>query len=111
MINYFKDATALLLILSSQLSYSDLEPLNDSNLSNIDGAGIGLVLEDFVFNAGESVNDGGTFEISGLQTSADEDVVIGISQFYIAGSGSNRGTNVISNPVNIGRLTNPFNLE
>ena len=111
MINYFKDATALLLILSSQLSYSDLEPLNDSNLSDVDGAGIGLVLEDFVFNAGESVNDGGTFEISGLQTSADEDVVIGISQFYIAGSGSNRGTNVISNPVNIGRLTNPFNLE
>ena len=109
--NYLKYSTALLLILSSHSSYSDLEALSDSNLSDVDGAGIGFVLEDFVFNGGEAVNGGGTFEITGLQTSDDEDVVIGISQFYIAGSDSNRGTNVIDNPVNIGRLTNPFNLE
>ena len=95
----------------SQFSHSDLEMLTDTHLSDIDGAGIGIVLEDFVYNAGEAVNGGGTFEISGLQTSANEDVTIGISQFYIAGSGSNRGTNVINNPVNIGRLVNPFNLE
>ena len=90
---------------------ADLEMISDSGLSDIDGAGIGIVLEDFVYNAGESINGGGTFEISGLQTSNDEDVTIGISQFYIAGSGSNRGANVIDNPVNIGRLVNPFNLE
>jgi hypothetical protein len=109
--NYLKYSSALLLVLSSQFSYSDLEALSDSNLGDVDGAGIGFVLEDFVFNGGEAVNGGGTFEITGLQTSNDEDVVVGISQFYIAGSGSNRGTNVIDNPVNIGRLVNPFNLE
>ncbi|HCM06119.1 MAG TPA: hypothetical protein DIC30_08940, partial [Oceanospirillales bacterium] len=97
--NYLKYSTALLLILSSHSSYSDLEALSDSNLGDVDGAGIGFVLEDLVFNGGEAVNGGGTFEITGLQTSDDEDVVIGISQFYIAGSGSNRGTNVIDNPV------------
>lgn len=93
------------------LSFAELVSLGDDDLGGIDGAGIGLVLEDFVFNAGESVNGGGTFEISGLQTSNNEAVTLGISQFYIAGSGSSRGTNVIDNPVNIGRLNNPFNLE
>lgn len=91
--------------------FSDLEMISDSGLSDIDGAGIGIVLEDFVYNAGEAINGGGTFEISGLQTENDEEVIIGISQFYIAGSGSNRGANVIDNPVNIGRLVNPFNIE
>lgn len=95
----------------SQFSHSDLEMLTDTHLSDIDGAGIGIVLEDFVFNGGEAINGGGTFEISGLQNSDDKPVVLGISQFYIAGSGSNRGTNVNDNPVNIGRLTNPFNIE
>lgn len=93
----------------SQISFSDLVALEDNDLGLVDGEGIGLVLEDFLYNAGESVNGGGTFEISGLQTSSNEDVVIGISQFYIAGSGSNNGS--ILNPVNIGRLNNPFNIE
>jgi hypothetical protein len=106
-----KNVMSLLICSFSQLSYSDLVALEDSDLKRVDGAGIGIVLEDFVFNAGESVNSGGTFEITGLQTSDDKEVVLGISQFYIAGSGSNRGENVIDNPVNIGRLTNPFNIE
>lgn len=101
----------ILLMSIGPLSFAELVSLGDDDLGGVDGAGIGLVLEDFVFNAGESVNGGGTFEISGLQTSNNEAVTIGISQFYIAGSGSNRGVNVIDNPVNIGRLNNPFNLE
>lgn len=90
---------------------ADLVSLNDQDLSIVDGEGVGIVLEDFAYNAGESILGGGAFEISGLQTSGNEDVTLGISQFYIAGSGSNRGSNVLSNTVNIGRLTNPFNLE
>jgi hypothetical protein len=94
----------------SSLCNADLVALKDNELGLVDGEGVGIVLEDFVFQAGEKTN-GGTFEISGLQTSANEEVVLGISQFYIAGSGSNKGANVLDNPVNIGRLTNPFNLE
>lgn len=90
---------------------SDLVALDDSDLGNVDGEGVGIVLEDFVYNAGEQVNGGGTFEIGGLQNSSNQEVTLGISQFYIAGSGSNKGANVINNPVNIGRLVNPFNLE
>lgn len=92
-------------------TFADLVTLEDHELGSVDGEGVGIVLENFVYNAGESTSGGGTFEISGLQTSNDENVVLGISQFYIAGSGSNKGTNVIDNPVNIGRLNNPFNLE
>lgn len=90
---------------------SDLVALDDSDLGNVDGEGVGIVLEDFVYNAGEQINGGGTFEIGGLQNSSNQEVTLGISQFYIAGSGSNKGANVINNPVNIGRLINPFNLE
>jgi len=100
-----------LLLFFNLFSFADLVTLEDDELGNVDGEGVGIVLEDFVYNAGESINGGGTFEISGLQTSNNEDVVLGISQFYIAGSGSNQGANVIDNPVNIGRLNNPFNLE
>jgi hypothetical protein len=89
---------------------ADLVPLSDSTLKNIDGEGIGVVLEDFVFQAGEQVN-GGTFEISGLENSTGQPVVFGISQFYLAGSNSNRGTNVLENPVNLGRLLYPYNIE
>lgn len=98
-----------LLFGSTFLVNADLISLEDNDLSEVDGEGIGLVLEDFVYNAGESVNGGGTFEISGLQTSNDEDVIINISQFYIAASGSEQGS--VLNPVNIGRLNNPFNIE
>lgn len=90
-------------------SYADLVALEDNDLGAVDGEGIGLVLEDFLYNAGEAVNSGGTFEISGLKTSGDEDVVIAVSQFYIAGSGSNNGSTL--NSVNLGRLNNPFNIE
>lgn len=89
---------------------ADLIPLTDSILKKIDGEGIGIVLEDFVFQAGEQVN-GGTFEISGLENASGQEVVLGISQLYISGSDSNRGKNVIGNTVNLGRLQYPFNIE
>jgi hypothetical protein len=95
----------------SNYSLADLVSLDDNDLGEVDGEGIGIVLENFVFNAGEQISGGGTFEIGGLQNSSNQEVILGISQFYISGSGSNQGSNVINNPVNIGRLVNPFNLE
>jgi hypothetical protein len=110
MMNFKKTLITYFLLFFPLYSFSDLVTLEDHELGSVDGEGVGIVLEDFVYNAGEGTN-GGTFEISGLQTSNDDAVVLGISQFYIAGSGSSKGTNVIDNPVNIGRLSNPFNLE
>tara|TARA_B100000446_G_scaffold162685_1_gene163200 strand:+ start:1234 stop:2340 length:1107 start_codon:yes stop_codon:yes gene_type:complete len=107
MINLLRSA---LLMTLPCLAIADLIPLGDDTLKKIDGEGIGVVLEDFVFQAGEQVN-GGTFEISGLENTSGQEVVFGISQFYVSGSNSNRGTNVIDNPVNLGRLLYPYNIE
>lgn len=95
----------------NHFSFSDLVSLDDDDLGFVDGAGIGLVLEDFIYEAGSKINGGATFELAGLKSSEGEDVVVDISQFYIAGFGSNRGKEVIGNPVNVGRLNNPFNFE
>jgi hypothetical protein len=102
------------------LSFAELVSLDDEDLGGVDGAGIGIVLEDFVYEAGSQTTGGATFELSGLETSTGGPVEISISQFYIAGAGSDidpitkevrKGINVINNPVNIGRLSNPFNFE
>lgn len=102
-------AFVLFIILSP--SYADLISLDDTILKEIDGEGIGVVLENFVYEAGEQTSGGGTFEISGLENSNGQAVVFGVSQFYISGNNSNRGTNVINNPVNLGRLLYPYNIE
>lgn len=91
--------------------YADLIALDDETLKDIDGEGIGLVLENFIYEAGEQTSGGGVFEISGLENTNGDSVVFGISQFYVAGSNSLRGANVINNPVNLGRLLYPYNIE
>lgn len=91
--------------------HAELVPVDDAALGEIQGAGLGLVFEDFAFEAGESVSAGNRLDISGITNSSGQPVVLSVSQFYIAGNGSNRGANVIGNPVNLGRLAYPFNLE
>lgn len=91
--------------------FSALSALDDERLSQVDGAGIGLVLENFSYNTGKDIDPDGVFEISGLSNSAGQDVVISVSQFYVAGSGSNEGANVEGTPVNIGRLIDPYTIE
>jgi len=90
---------------------ADLVSIDDFALSKVDGEGIGLVLEDFIFNAGSETAGGGTIEISGLKGSSGQDVSLHVSQFYILGNGSIRGSVVDGNSTNIGRLSNPFNIE
>jgi len=86
---------------------AELKALDDSQLASVEGAGIGLVLEDFAFEAGEDVAGGNRLDIGGITNADGEEVVLSISQFYVAGSGSNQGVNVIGNPVNLGRLLYP----
>lgn len=91
---------------------AELASLSDDELSDVDGAGVGLVFEDFVFNAVTDTSNASspqTFKISGIKSSKGEDVEITVSQLYIANAGSNYGGNL--NPVNLGRLTNPYEIE
>lgn len=91
---------------------ADLIPLDDIDMGTVDGAGVGIVLEDFIYQAGSKESAGGAnFELGGLETTDNKNVVLSISQFYIAGSGSNKGTSIDGRSVNLGRLNNPFNFE
>jgi hypothetical protein len=96
-------------------TYADLVSLNDTDLKNVDGAGIGIVLEDFLYNAGSDVGEGGEFVIGGLAGSqydrTEQEAKLNVSQFYISGSGSENGSLVDERTVNIGRLLFPFNIE
>mgnify|MGYP000158443615 CR=1 FL=1 len=93
------------------LTYASAEmtSLSDNDLSEVDGAGIGLVMDDFVFSHGNDAASEKVFKISGLNDSDGNAVSINVNQLYIARSGSNHGTTL--NPVNLGRLTNPFEID
>lgn len=106
-----KSILASSMVLLASDCFAELTSLSDEALGDVNGEGIGLVLEDFAFEAGSDVATGNRLDITGLTNSSGDEVVLSVSQFYIAGSGSNQGVNVIGNPVNLGRLTHPFNIE
>lgn len=88
---------------------AELQGLSESELSEVDGAGIGLVLENFKFAHGTDVENGRIFKIGGLKSTDGRDVEIVVNKLYIAGSGSNYGQTL--GPVNLGRLVNPFSID
>ncbi|WP_148861580.1 hypothetical protein [Marinobacter fonticola] len=90
-------------------AFGEMQSLSETELSEVDGAGIGLVLEDFKFAHGTDVENGRIFKIGGIKNSSGEDVDIVVNQLYIAGAGSNYGEALT--PVNLGRLVNPFSID
>lgn len=101
-------------LLSANIASADLRGLSERELSEIDGAGIGLVLEDFKFSHGTDVpdaegNQARIFKIGGIKSTDGRDVEIVVNHLYISGSGSNYGQNL--SPVNLGRLVNPYRLD
>lgn len=93
---------------------AELESLNDGELSEVDGAGIGLVLDNFTFSHGTDQPDQNgeqarVFRISGIKSTDGKDVDITVNHLYIAGSNSNYGQNL--SPVNLGRLMNPWRID
>ena len=93
------------------LSYASAEmtSLSDNDLSEVDGAGIGFVMDDFVFSHGNDAGSGKVFKISGLNDSNGEPVSVTVNQLYIARADSDHGTNL--NAVNLGRLSNPYEID
>jgi len=86
-----------------------MERLTDSELSNVEGQGVGVVLEDFTFSHGTDADIGQLFRIGGITTADGDAVDLTVNQLYITGSGSNYGQNL--GPVNLGRLNNPYSLS
>lgn len=108
-------ALALLsgLLLSLPVS-GELEDLTEAELSDIEGAGIGIVLEDFKFShgtdrPGADGEQARIFRIDGIKSTDGRDVDITVNHLYISGSGSNYGQNL--SPVNLGRLINPYKID
>lgn len=104
---------SLLLSLAGQVS-AELQGLTESEMSEVDGAGIGLVFDNFKFAHGTDQpdadgNQARIFKIDGLKSTDGRDVEIVVNQLYISGSGSNYGQNL--GPVNLGRLINPFRID
>ena len=97
------------LSLLAQLSFAEMTSLSDHDLSEVDGQGIGFVMEDFVFSHGNDASQGNTFRITGLTNEAGAPVTVNVNQLYIARSGSNYGSTLEG--VNLGRLDNPYEIS
>ncbi|GAA3556470.1 MULTISPECIES: hypothetical protein [Marinobacter] len=106
---FLKAGIIALCVAAGPAAKAELQGLTETELSEIDGAGIGLVLEDFKFAHGTDVQNGRVFKIGGIKSSQGEDVEIVVNKLYISGSGSNYGQTLGS--VNLGRLVNPFTID
>lgn len=96
---------------------AEMASLTDTEMSSVQGQGLGLVLEDFVFAHGDDPSLEHTFKITGIKSSLGEDVEVTVSKLYIArgavdgdfAQDSNFGS--VLNPVNLGRLSNPYTID
>lgn len=110
-------------LLFSSITVAELSPMTDDAMSEVDGEGLGIVLEDYSFHAGSEVdptNPDALFQITGIKTSDGRDVTIKADNFFIGGKGSaefvdngDGTTSFVVDPttVNVGRLNNPLEIN
>lgn len=105
---------ALGTLLLSSIARGELEALSEPEMSKVDGAGVGVVLEGFKFSHGTDQPDvngeqARIFRISGVKSTDGRDVDITVNHLYISGANSDYGNEL--SPVNLGRLVNPWRLD
>lgn len=83
---------------------ADMVALDDEQLSDVQGAGIGFVVDNAMIDGSKA-----TTNITGLKDPNGKDVSIAVRNLYLGATGSNHGSNL--QPVTIGRLTYPFKLN
>lgn len=93
----------ILLLLGLSAGAGAMQPLDEAELEQISGAGIGFFLDDFLYDKGE-----GTARIEGFKDSRNNPVVIHLEDAYIKGQGSQRGT--LDTLARIGSPLHPFRL-
>ncbi len=107
-------------VLVSAPVWAELQDLSEDEMSDVNGAGIGLVLENFLFTHGTDATPSTPgeipriFKIGGIRSTPNaqgetQEVDIVVSQLYIARAGSNYGQDLA--PVNLGRLINPYSID
>ncbi|MES2821792.1 MAG: hypothetical protein V4812_22695 [Pseudomonadota bacterium] len=84
--------------------HAELHALDDAQLADVQGAGIGLVLENVLMDASQS-----TIFIDGITNAGGQNVPIAVKEFYLGATGSHLGANLA--PVTLGRLNHPFEIN
>lgn len=102
-------ALGVALAFAGLASAGDMEPMSDKEMSDVNGQGVGIVMEDFRFAHEHDPAAGKTFKLSGITNEAGEDVEVLVDNLYIGGAGSDFGDNLQT--VNLGRLVNPFSMS
>ncbi|MFP5420034.1 MAG: hypothetical protein ACLGID_01020 [Gammaproteobacteria bacterium] len=86
-------------------SFAEMQEMADEELSSVQGAGFGFVLDGIMLDASAAnitINDIERVKADGTK----ESMPVKLSEFYLSGSGSNKGAN--KTPVTLGRLNHPF---
>lgn len=83
---------------------ADLVALDDASLSETTGEGLGMALENFVFNVDDAVTT-----VTGIESSDGSEVNVAWTEFYIMGEGSNNGTTEVA--AQIGSVLHPWVLQ
>lgn len=91
------------------MASGDMEALSESEMAQVEGQGVGVVLEDFKFAHGTDEAEGNLFRFTGIQTSDGQDVEVTVDRLYIGGANSDFGQNLGN--VNLGRLINPYKIQ
>ncbi len=92
------------LLLGATMAQAELVEMEDAELSSVEGAGIGFVLEDIVFDASQA-----TITVNDITNGSGQNVPISVKEFYLSAAGSNKGA--VLNPTRVGRLAYPFALN
>jgi hypothetical protein len=85
----------------SAAAFADLQALDDSQMSAATGEGLGFALEDFVLDT-----EGAELSVTGIQSSAGEEIDIKWTSLYVMGEGSEEGS--IRTPGQVGSYNHPY---
>jgi hypothetical protein len=88
-------------LLFSSFVSAEMVALNDNELGNSTGEGLGFALENFMLDS-----DSAKLSVTGIQSSSNEEINIDWTGLYIMGEGSENGS--IDTPANIGSYLNPY---
>ncbi|HZX50573.1 MAG TPA: hypothetical protein VFE95_00885 [Pseudomonas sp.] len=81
-----------------------MEALDDRELGEVSGAGVGFFLDDFFYDQGSA-----SAQVSGLKDSQGNALTIDLERAYIKGDGSQRGA--LDTPAQVGTPLHPFTLK
>ncbi|MBG6491448.1 hypothetical protein I5I57_30145 [Pseudomonas aeruginosa] len=95
-------ACLLAALLAAPFAHAEMTALDDEQLSDVQGAGIGFVLDSAMVDGNKA-----TIAINGVtNTATGQNVPITVKELYVAATGSNKGSTLA--PVTLGRLNFPF---